>query len=295
MTTRSAMSNDVELVPVEHHVQGLSPAGFHRFTYLEWGAPASASTVICVHGLTRNARDFDVLARKLAVDRRVIAVNVVGRGTSDWLSDPVHYAYPQYLADMAVLLARLDVEVVDWIGTSMGGLIGLMLAAQANSPIRSLIANDVGPFIPKEALTRIADYVGLDNRFSSLEAVERHLRKVHAPFGALTDEQWAHLAKHGHRPLSDNNLGLAYDPRIAENVKKATSDIDLWALWNRITCPTLILRGRDSDLLLKATAEEMTRTGPMAELVEFDGIGHAPALMAGDQIDVISNWLGQQR
>jgi len=153
--------------------------------------------------------------------------------------------------------------------------------------------NDVGPIIPKAALQRIADYVGLDNRFSSLEALERNMRKVHAPFGPLTDEQWAHLVRYGHRQLPDGTYGLAYDPAIAENVKKGVADVDLWAIWDRIAIPTLVFRGADSDLLLAETAQEMTQRGPRASIVEFSGIGHAPALMAEDQIAQLESWLAE--
>jgi pimeloyl-ACP methyl ester carboxylesterase len=176
----------------------------------------------------------------------------------------------------------------------MGGLIGLFLAAMPKTPLASLFMNDVGPIIPKAALQRIADYVGLDNRFSSLEALERNIRKVHAPFGPLTDEQWAHLVRYGHRRLLDGTYGLAYDPAIAENVKKGVTDVDLWAFWDRVAIPTMVFRGADSDLLSHATAEEMTRRGPRAKLVEFPGIGHAPALMAEDQIAAIESWLAAQ-
>jgi pimeloyl-ACP methyl ester carboxylesterase len=278
----------------ERHFLGLSPAGFHRVRYLEWGVKDGRPAVLCVHGLTRNAHDFDRLAERLARRYRVIAVDVAGRGDSEWLKDPAHYSYAQYQADMNALIARLDVERVHWVGTSMGGLIGMFLAAAPNTPLASLFMNDVGPIIPKAALQRISDYVGLENRFSSVEAFERNMRKVHAPFGPLTDEEWAHLARHGHRRLPDGAYGLAYDPAIADNVRKGVADVDLWALWDRVAVPTLAFRGAESDLLSAATAREMTRRGPRARIVEFPGIGHAPALMAEDQIARIESWLAEQ-
>jgi pimeloyl-ACP methyl ester carboxylesterase len=270
---------------------GLSPVGFHNIAYTEWGDPTASRTIVCCHGLTRNGRDFDALATRLAKHARVICPDIVGRGRSDWLRDPAHYAYPQYCADMNTLIARLDVPELDWVGTSMGGLIGMTLAAQVGTPIRRLVINDVGPFVPKAALLRISDYVGLDNRFSTLSAVETHLRKVLAPFGKLTDAQWQHLVAHGNRRRSDDTFGLAYDPAIAVNVKMAVQDWDLWPVWDRIDVPTLVLRGADSDLLLPETAEEMTQRGPRAKLVTWPGIGHAPALMAPDQIGLIEEWL----
>lgn len=280
--------------PTERHILGLTRSGFHRIRYFELGGARDAETVVCVHGLTRNAHDFDRVADRLAARYRVVTVDIPGRGGSDWLRDPADYGYPQYQVDMTALLARLDVERVHWIGTSMGGLLGMLMAAQAGAPIRSLLMNDVGPFIPKLALQRIADYVGLDNRFSSLEAVERHLRKVHAPFGPLSDRDWAEMARHGHRRLPDGSYALAYDPAIVNNVKARIEDVDLWALWDRIACPVLVLRGSESDLLKAETAQEMTRRGPKARLVELPGIGHAPALMAEDQLDLIEDWLRQQ-
>lgn len=281
--------------PVERFYSGLSPAGFHRIRYFEWSENSKGPTVLCVHGLTRNAHDFDRLAERLAPKYRVVTVDIVGRGGSDWLADPAHYSYPQYGADIAGLIARLDVERIHWIGTSMGGLIGLFLAASEKSPLASLFMNDVGPEIPKTALQRIADYVGLDNRFSSMEAVERHMRKVHAPFGPLTDDDWAHLARHGHRVLPDGSFAMAYDPAIAVNVKKGVADVDLWAFWDRVKVPTLVFRGADSDLLSAATATRMAERGPHARVVTLPGIGHAPALMAGDQMDLIESWLAGQR
>lgn len=275
------------------HVLGLTPLGFHRIAYTEWGDPAARRVVICCHGLTRNGRDFDFLAGELARDARVICPDIVGRGRSDWLRDPLHYAYPQYCADMNALIARTGADEILWLGTSMGGLIGMTLAAQPNSPIKRLVVNDVGPFLPKAALVRIAEYVGRDERFADLSELEAHLRNVHAPFGPLSDEQWRHLAMHGHRRREDGSYGLGYDPAIANNVRLAVQDWDLWALWDKIACPVLVLRGQQSDLLLSETAADMTRRGPRAELKTWDGIGHAPALMAPDQIAAVRQWLTQ--
>ncbi len=284
------------MTPRADKVLGLSAGGFHRIAYFDWDISTTASRpVVCVHGLTRNSHDFDILAAALANERRIVCPDIVGRGASDWLKNPAGYTYPQYLADMTALVARLETDEVDWIGTSMGGLIGLLLAAQPNTPIRSLVLNDVGPFIAKAALQRISDYVGLDYRFSSLDALERHLRKIHAPFGPLTDEQWAQMAANGHRRLDDGNYGLAYDPGIAEVVKQNIADVDLWALWDRVTCPVLVIRGEDSDILSAETAQMMTERGPRAELATLSGIGHAPALMDAGQIDILHRWLARHR
>jgi pimeloyl-ACP methyl ester carboxylesterase len=273
-------------------VLGLSARGFHHMRYVEWGDPANPRVLICVHGLTRNGRDFDEFARSLEDHYRILCPDVVGRGRSDWLTDKAGYAYPQYLADMTVLIARSGAERIDWVGTSMGGLIGMLLAAQPHTPIRKLVVNDVGPFIPREALGRIAQYVGQAPDFANLDEMERYIRTVSAPFGPLSDAQWRHLTVHAARQRADGRVEFAYDPGIAEPFRDAArGNVDLWPVWEQLRCPVLILRGVDSDLLRHEDALAMTRRGPRAELVEFAGIGHAPMLMAPDQIAAVRDWL----
>jgi pimeloyl-ACP methyl ester carboxylesterase len=193
---------------------------------------------------------------------------------------------------MSQLLSRLGLDEVDWVGTSMGGLIGMGVAAMEASPIRKLVLNDVGPFLPKTALQRINTYLGLDLRFASLEALQAHLREIHAGFGPLTDAEWRHLAEHSAARREDGRFGLNYDQRLGRPMTTGPiEDVDLWPVWDQIRCPVLVLRGIDSDLLLPATAAEMTRRGPKAEVIEVDGTGHAPALMAKDQIAIVAAWL----
>ncbi len=266
--------------------------GFHRMAYTAWGDGEAASNVICVHGLTRNGRDFDRLAAVLAETRRVVCPDVVGRGKSDWLRDPEQYQIPQYIADMAALIARMDVGWVDWVGTSMGGLIGMALAATPKTPIRRLVLNDVGPFVPKAALQCIGEYCGKAPYFDDLTGLQQYLRIVHAPFGPLSEAQWRHLAEHGGR-VDDKGLTLAYDPGIGVPFDRPEdlTDIDLWAVWDTIRCPVLVLRGAHSDLLSHETAQEMAARGPKATVVEIAECGHAPALMAEDQIAIIDDWL----
>jgi pimeloyl-ACP methyl ester carboxylesterase len=271
--------------------------------YREFGAPDAARVVVCVHGLTRNGRDFDTLASALAgtgAGCRVVCPDVVGRGESGWLANPAGYGFPQYLADMTVLLARLEAEAIDWVGTSMGGLIGMMMAAQPGTPIRRLVLNDVGPFLPKAALARIGTYVGHDPRFADLDAAEAYVRDVHSGFGALSDREWRHLTETNVMEVegratdggADGTLRLRYDPGIGAGFRGAPpEDVDLWTVWDRITVPSLVLRGADSDLLLSETAAEMTRRGPRAELAEIAGCGHAPALMDPGQISLVRDWL----
>lgn len=272
---------------------GLSRSGFHRLHYTEWGAPGGP-VVVCVHGLTQNARSFDALSSALAPTHRVVCLDVAGRGRSDRLGNPADYDYPQYLADMNALFARLDVTRLDFVGTSMGGVIGMMLAALPGHPIARLIVNDVGPTIPKEAIARIRDYVGRDYRFADIDALEAHMRKVYAPFGPLTDIQWRKLAEDAAYRNDDDSVSQAYDPAIALSfLSGEVQDVEFWPVWDSIDIPTLVLRGADSDLLGTETAIEMQRRGPRATLIEFEGVGHAPALLDDDQIDVVKRFLAE--
>jgi pimeloyl-ACP methyl ester carboxylesterase len=266
--------------------------GSHELSFTDWGAPDAGRAVVCVHGLTRNGRDFDHLAAVLATEARVICPDIIGRGRSDRLADPEHYALPTYIAHMIQLIDRLGLGQVDWVGTSMGGLIGMGVAVADAGKIRRLVLNDVGPFLPKAALERINQYLGLDLRFADLAALEAHLRTIHAGFGPLSDAEWRHLAEHSALLRDDGTVALNYDQRLALPLKRGpTVDIDLWPVWDQIRCPVLVLRGVESDLLAAETALEMARRGPCAEIVEIDGTGHAPVLMAKDQIEIVRNWL----
>ena len=272
--------------------RALGPHGFHRVHYTEWGDPDNPKVLICVHGLTRTGRDFDFLAAALENEYRVICPDVVGRGQSDWLNDKSDYTYPLYVNDMAMLLARIDAERIDWVGTSMGGLIGIFLASYTGSPIHKMVINDIGPRIPAAGLQRVATYVGQVVTFDSIEKMEKFLRTIAATFGNLSDEQWRHMTIHGARQLEDGRYTFAYDPGIAKNFRTLDlKDIDLWSMWDAIHCPTLVLRGEHSDVLDHSDAVTMTERGPKATLIEFPGMGHAPALMADDQIAVVRNWL----
>ncbi|MFO0995179.1 MAG: alpha/beta hydrolase [Alphaproteobacteria bacterium] len=270
----------------------LSAGGFHRIAYTEWGERDNPRVLVCVHGLTRNGRDFDAIAAALSRRYRVICPDVVGRGASDRLADKTQYGYPQYCADMAALIARLGASEVDWLGTSMGGLIGMLLAARAGAPIRRLVLNDVGPFIPRAALQRLGTYVGKDPRFADEGEAEIYFRRVMAPFGALTDAQWRHVVAHGVEPDGGGRWRLRYDPAIGDPFRGGIfQDVNLWSVWDAIRCPTLVIRGAESDLLLARTAEEMMRRGPRAALREIPGTGHAPALMDETQIKTVAEWL----
>ena len=273
----------------------LNSQGFHRLHYTDWGDPANPRAVICVHGLTRNCRDFDALAAALQDRLRIVSVSIAGRGLSDWLPNKEDYNYPQYMADMTALIARVTAtgaQEIDWVGTSMGGMLGMLLAARPNTPIRRLVLNDVGTVIPKASMARIGTYVGMDPRFASFAETEQYVRAVSVSFGPLTDAQWRHLTLHNSKQHADGSWGMNYDPGVALPFRKALDkDIVLWNHYDAVRCPTLLLRGAQSDLLLRETAIAMTQRGPKPRLVEFADTGHAPMLMADDQIQVIGDFL----
>jgi pimeloyl-ACP methyl ester carboxylesterase len=282
------------IVMRQKFVQCLSPAGFHKMAYVEWGDPANPRVLVCVHGLTRCGRDFDVLAQTLASEYRVVCPDVVGRGQSDWLRAPLHYAIPQYVTDMVVLLARLDVEQVDWLGTSMGGMVGMAIAAQQGNPIRRLILNDVGPVIAAGALARIGEYLATPPDFASPEEAEAYIRVIAQPFGKLTDPQWQHLTAHVIKSGPAGRFQLRYDPGIAVPFAAAAGegkDIEFWPVYEAIRCPTLVIRGERSDLLSRETVAAMTARGPQARSVEIPDVGHAPMFMDDAQIAVVRDFL----
>jgi pimeloyl-ACP methyl ester carboxylesterase len=279
-------------IPREHSFNSLSLHGFHRVAYRDWGDPDNARIVVCVHGLTRNARDFDDLATALAPTFRVICPDMPGRGESEWLRDPKDYNTATYLTVLAAMLAHAHAEKIAWVGTSMGGLLGMVIAAQPGTPITRLVVNDIGPVIEPAALARIATYVGLDPVFDTFQALEAHVRVVSAPFGPLSNAQWENLSRSVARQTSDGRWRLKYDPGIAVPFRAAASQpTNLWPMWDAIQCPTLILRGAESDLLSSATAKAMQERGPRPELVEFAGIGHAPMMLSADQIDPVVRFL----
>jgi len=268
--------------------------GFSRLSYAEWGEADNPRVLICVHGLTRNGRDFDYLAEELAPHYRVLCPDLPGRGASDWLMVKADYVIPTYVQAMAALVARSGADKVDWVGTSLGGLIGMTLAATPGHPISRMVLNDVGPFLPKAALERIGSFVGSDPTFATLAEGEAFLHVALVSFGITEPAHWAHVVETSIRPAADGNgFKLHYDPGIAQafNDPSAVRDVDLWPLWDLITVPTLLLRGAESDLLPVDVAAQMTQRGPKADLIEFPACGHAPALFEPQQITAIKDWL----
>ena len=274
----------------EGAVRCLDPHGFHWMRYVEWGDEKNPRLLVCAHGLTRNGRDFDTLAAALADQYRVVCPDVVGRGRSDWLRDPADYNYPVYLADLATLMAKLGAETVDWVGTSMGGILGMILAGMPGTPVRKLVMNDVGCFIPKAAISRIGDYLGQEGDFESVDQIEAAIRAV-SPFGALTDEQWRHLALHSAKQAENGKWRFRYDPGIAKNYNAvAPGDVDLRPYWSQVHGPVLVIRGEHSDLLLADTLAEMKRR-PRTESLVVRDTGHCPMLMDEQQVGSIRRFL----
>ena len=286
--------------PVLRDVQCLDSRGLHRMAYWQWGDAANPRVLVCVHGLTRQGRDFDALARSLCGDYRVVCPDVVGRGRSDWLADPAGYAVPGYVADMVSLLARLDAEVVDWVGTSMGGLIGLGLASLDGAPVRKLVLNDVGPVIEAAALQRIGSYVGQSGFWRTLDEAADALGALSQGFGPHSRAQWLALTAPQLKPATRDGVEgftTRVDPGIAVPFRGITPELAkageamLWQAYDRLRCQTLLLRGAQSDLLSAETARAMTQRGPRAQLHEFPGVGHAPTLVHDDQIEVLRRFL----
>jgi len=280
----------------------------HSMAYWQWGDPQASHTVVCVHGLSRQGRDFDVLAQELVarakMPLRVVCPDVVGRGKSDFLTDPQGYQLPTYVADMLQLLAQLKPATLDWVGTSMGGLIGMLLCAYAPSvgaSVRRLVLNDVGPVIEWQALQRIGQYLGKSGQFATVQQAADAMWAISSSFGPHTPAQWLALSQPMLKPVPSPQGGTAfalhYDPAIALPFGSTTEqqakegEALLWQAYEAISAQTLLIRGAQSDLLSIATAQQMTQRGPKAQLVEFAGVGHAPTLIAPDQVDAVTNFV----
>ncbi|MFC7287670.1 alpha/beta fold hydrolase [Herminiimonas glaciei] len=278
-------------------VQCLSPTGLHQMSYKEWGDSSNPNTLVCVHGLSRVSDDFDMLAAELANDYRVICPDVVGRGRSGRLLDPQYYQIPQYVSDMVTLIARLGVSELHWLGTSLGGVIGMALASLPANPIRKLILNDIGPEMDAVALARIGEYVGKDVRFATFDEAWNYVRAISLSFGPHNDTQWRKMAADVMHQDADGQWVFSYDPGIAVPFKATTvhsvqADTErLWAAYDAIRCPTLVIRGAESDLLSNQTMQAMSQRGPKAQVVELAGVGHAPTFLHADQIALAKKFL----
>lgn len=259
---------------------------------LTWGRRDARRAVLCVHGYSGNARDFDDLAQGLEHAARVVCIDVAGRGRSAWLS-PLEYHFGQFLADIRALLSHLGIDEVDFVGTSMGGLLGMLLASQASSPIRRLVINDVGAFVPSEALEYIGRNLAAPELFGTLAEVEAHLRHTHREWGPIDDAQWRRLARHGARRVA-GGYALHYDPQIARIVRPIpyTPGLYFWDAWYRVRCPVMLLRGERSRVFPADVARAMVDIRPGTRLEEIAGVGHVPALMDDGQIALVRDFLG---
>ncbi len=287
------------LTPRLEEVAALGPHGFSKVGYVEWGPPDAEQVILCVHGLTRNSRDFDYLARRLAArGARVVAADLPGRGRSEWATNANDYTTPFYVAAMAAVIARTGAKQVDWIGTSLGGHVGMESAALPGSPIRRLVLNDFGARVAGAALQRIGSYLRTAKRtFTSVDEMKEHLRSIHEAFGALTDSHWHHMATHSAVQTEDGSFRQHFDPAIGRMFAwPLMVDISLWDVWDKVACPVLILRGEDSDLLHASTVRDMKKRGVagkkgLVRSIEVRGSGHAPALMTDSQIALIEDFL----
>ncbi|HEY8360544.1 MAG TPA: alpha/beta hydrolase [Ramlibacter sp.] len=297
--------------PTLNHVTCPDSAGSHRMAYWLWGPEDAAHVVVCVHGLSRQGRDFDTLAQAL-LDRsraplRIACPDVVGRGRSDWLAEPMGYGVPTYVSDMLQMLEQLRsaaaIQTLDWVGTSMGGLIGMAICGAPGLPlpvpVRRLVLNDVGPVIQWQALERIGTYLGRAGKFETVQQAADAMWQVSQGFGPHTPEQWLALSQPMVRPVQAGGFVLHYDPAIAvpfrtlDEAAATAGQATLWQLYDATRARTLLLRGVQSDLLGAETAREMTRRGPRATLVEFEGVGHAPTLVPDDQVEAVASFLLQ--
>jgi pimeloyl-ACP methyl ester carboxylesterase len=295
--------------PTLNYVPCPDPSGGHRMAYWQWGDASAGHVIVCAHGLSRQGRDFDVLAQGLLARTqrplRIVCPDVVGRGRSDWLKDPMGYALPTYVADMLALLAQLNahagVKTLDWLGTSMGGLIGLGICGTPNlplpAPVRRLVLNDVGPTVEWQAIQRIGTYLGKAGRFESVDQAAAAMWAISTSFGPHTPAQWLALSRPMVKALPEGGFTLHYDPAIAVPVQAMTQEAAaqgqaaLWQLYDHITARTLITRGADSDLLSRETALAMMQRGPKAQLIEFEGVGHAPTFVTDNQIEAVASFL----
>lgn len=274
-------------------VISINTKSFHRVVYQDWGNADNPDTLFCLHGLTRNARDFDVIARRMADKRRVICPDMAGRGKSDWLPNNQDYQIPQYNVDLMMICASLGCERFDILGTSLGGMMGMILAAMRNSPVRRLIINDIAPEVPHTAMARLGRYLHLDPHFDTLADLEQHLRETLSPFHPMTDDDWHRIAKNSSRKV-DGGYKMAFDPDISNTYQRRywyMMYFNLWKYWVRIRCPVLILRGKESGFLTEHLLERMLSKLPHADVLEFDGAGHTPTLNAPEQIDPVLQWL----
>lgn len=274
--------------PTDHFYFGLSNEGFHRNYYRQWGDPDNDNIIICVHGVTRLSRDFDTLAEALSSEYRVICPDIVGRGYSDWFGNQQNYNFLQYCADMNALIAHINADKVHWIGTSMGGLIGMILSAMSQTPIQSLILNDVGPDLKRIELQRLGKYIGKAPTFNNQKELFDYYKETYQAYGRLPAKQWKNMALYSSFE-EDYGYRIHYDPKIGDAFRKSYSfyNFDLWRYWDEIDCPSLLIRGELSTFFTEKTAEKMCIRGEDVQFQRVKNIGHAPLLNSKSEINFI--------
>lgn len=280
--------------PTKHTIALPNPAGKHQMTYYEWGNPQSERVLVCVPGLTRNGRDFDFLAAALGHEYRILAVDLIGRGKSDWMQDPAHYTIEQYIADLMGWMHQLGLSQVDFIGASLGGILGMLIAAMPHSPIQRLILDDVGPVIKQESIARLSGEVKANPIFASLGELKDFLKKVYAQTGSMEPYHWDHLLAHDHLALPEGGYARAYDPQLFKSFAPMQNghDITFWPVFKAIHVPIFVLHGSESSVLTPDICAQMLEAQPTMTIIDLPGIGHAPSLMDERHIRLIAGWLG---
>ncbi len=283
-----------EVLPHIKTVLSSNNNGFHKVSYRHWQNKSNDNNLFCLHGVTRNSRDFDYLGRSLVDEYSVFCPDFAGRGESDGVASLGDLQISNYAIDVAMIMGKNECQSIDLLGTSMGGIVSMVMAGRRNSPIRKLILNDVGPYIPKEIFAAVAMHERIKPLgYSSLgEAVEFH-KEYCSGFGPMSDEQWCDFTLCGMKRNVDGMYVYDYNDQVHQKVLNDSpkQDIDLWSVWDKISCPVLVLRGAESYALSKDVAEQMRQRGPKAEVIEFEGTGHAPHLMSDEHVDIIRNWL----
>jgi len=271
---------------------GLQYIPAHHIAYLEFGDPSNQNVIVCAHGLTRNSHDFNKIAIALSNNFRVIALDYPGRGSSDYFKVKSHYNYLVYSKDTELFLKKLHIQNCIWLGSSMGGIIGMILASKSPHLIKAMIINDIGPFIPAETLVKIGKYASSPPILNDLASAEQYLKLIYSQFGIDAQDDWDYLTKYSVIKNSDGKYVMNYDPAITLSMNGKIKNVDMWNIWNKITCKLLVIHGTKSDILQQSTIEEMQKTKDF-DLYVIENVGHAPSLMTKDQIDYIKSWIDQ--
>ncbi|ABV74952.1 hypothetical protein A1C_03330 [Rickettsia akari str. Hartford] len=264
----------------------------HKISYVEFGDPKNKNIIVCAHGLTRNAHDFDKIAKELSTNYRVISINYPGRSDSENFKKSNHYNYTTYIKDTLFFLKRLNIKNPIWLGTSMGGIIGMVLASKYKNIFKALILNDIGAFIDAAPLMKIGGYAKKTILLDDLASAKEHLKLIYAQIGIKDEEDWDYLTKYSVISTFGGKYKMNYDPAITQGMKNASNqeDVKLWSVWNKIKCRILVIHGMKSQILTKSTVNKMKET-KIFDLYDVKYAGHAPSLMNFEEINYIKSWL----